>query len=67
MSWISNLLDRIKRFLNGNSSNMKPLDIGDDTIFNFSVYQNGNDSNPMDYYVLKHTMKIGRIRYLNHF
>ena len=49
MSWISNLLDRIKRFLNGNSSNMKPLDIGDDTIFNFSVYQNGNDSNPMDY------------------
>ena len=49
MSWISNLLDRIKRFLNGNSSNMKPLDIGDDTIFNFSVYQNGNDSNPMNY------------------
>lgn len=49
MSWISNLLDRIKRFLNGNSSNMKPLDIGDDTIFNFSVYQNGNDSNSMDY------------------
>ena len=49
MSWISNLLDRIKRFLNGNSSNMKPLYIGDDTIFNFSVNQNGNDSNPMDY------------------
>ena len=30
MSCISNLADKLKKFLNRNSSNMKPIDIGDD-------------------------------------
>ncbi|WAX25072.1 hypothetical protein YS771_GM000063 [Streptococcus phage YS771] len=49
MSWISDLSERLKRFLNRNSSNMKSLDKGDETIFNFLSYQNGDDSNTMDY------------------
>lgn len=49
MSWISDLSDRLKRILNRKSSNMRALDKGDDTILNFLVYQNGDDSNIIDY------------------
>ncbi|HEM4137373.1 hypothetical protein [Streptococcus suis] len=49
MLWISDLSDRLKRILNRKSSNIRALDKGDDTILNFLVYQNGDDSNIMDY------------------
>lgn len=49
MSWISDLSDRLKRILNRKYSNMRALDKGNDTILNFLVYQNGDDSNIIDY------------------